>query len=207
MAITSYEDLKDEVAAWLLRDDLTDVIPTFIDNAESALRRDKRVRHLRSTTLTVDAEEETLPDDFVELESIYIATSPNFGELETVAPGQLADFSRRFGVNGIPLAVAVLDNSLRFAPFPDDESFTFEMTYWESIPTLSANLQSNWLLADSPDIYLYASLVESAPYLRDDARITTWRSELERRIAELDLSIANKRWGGQLTRRPVRRIP
>jgi hypothetical protein len=44
---------------------------------------------------------------------------------------------------------------------------------------------TNWLLTQHPDLYLYAALVESAPYLKDDERIALWRAELDRRIAEV----------------------
>jgi hypothetical protein len=52
-------------------------------------------------------------------------------------------------------------------------------------PTLNDPAAGNWLLTSSPDTYLYAALVESAPFLKDDARIEMWRAELDRRVAEV----------------------
>lgn len=37
----------------------------------------------------------------------------------------------------------------------------------------------NWLLTAEPDIYLYATLVESAPYLKDDERIAVWEQRYQ----------------------------
>ena len=33
---------------------------------------------------------------------------------------------------------------------------------------------AGWLLLDAPDVYLYGTLIQSAPYLQDDARTQTW---------------------------------
>ena len=57
------------------------------------------------------------------------------------------------------------------------------------IVPLSAGTDTNWLLTNYPDIYLYGSLIESAPYLRDDQRIGLWQSEYDRRADELAGSI------------------
>lgn len=46
------------------------------------------------------------------------------------------------------------------------------------IPSLFAT-DPNWLITAHPDVYLYGALVESAPYLKDDARIATWAGRLE----------------------------
>jgi hypothetical protein len=46
----------------------------------------------------------------------------------------------------------------------------------------------NWLLTGHPDVYLYASLVETAPYLKDDSRVPVWMAELDRRLTLLGSS-------------------
>ena len=207
MAVTDYTELKAAVADWLLRTDLTSVIPDFITHAENALRRDPRVRRLVTTTLPVDAQDESLPTDFVQLESLYLDGDTYFGEIDVVSAGMLGDIERNFGQTGVPMAAAILDQSvMRFAPVPD-ATYTFKMTYWETVPHLSGSLLSNWLLDDHSDIYLYASLIESAPYLRDDQRIALWRSELERRLMELDRNIKRGQYSGSLIRRSANPIP
>ena len=39
---------------------------------------------------------------------------------------------------------------------------------------MSDSNASNFLLADAPDVYLYGSLLHSAPYLNDDQRMTVF---------------------------------
>jgi hypothetical protein len=40
----------------------------------------------------------------------------------------------------------------------------------------SADAAAHWLIVNAPDLVLYGSLCESAPYLRADARLATWKS-------------------------------
>jgi len=42
--ITTYAELQTSIATWLVRDDLTAIIPDFITLAESKFKRDIRVR-------------------------------------------------------------------------------------------------------------------------------------------------------------------
>lgn len=53
------------------------------------------------------------------------------------------------------------------------------------IPALSSGNPTNWLLAGHPDIYLYAVLTESAPYLKDDERVALWHERLEQALQDL----------------------
>ena len=74
-------------------------------------------------------------------------------------------------------------------PAPDSGSaYTGELTYYASIPALSAGNTSNWLLVDSPDIYLYGALLQSAPYLQDDQRLNIWAAIYQRLIEDLKVS-------------------
>jgi len=45
--------------------------------------------------------------------------------------------------------------------------------YRKNVPPLATN-DPNWLLSLAPDLYLYGTLLETAPYLKEDGRIQTW---------------------------------
>jgi hypothetical protein len=62
------------------------------------------------------------------------------------------------------------------------------LTYYAKIPALTVSNTSNWLLVDSPDLYLYGSLLQAAPYLQDDQRITTWAALYTTAINDLKVS-------------------
>ena len=47
----------------------------------------------------------------------------------------------------------------------------------------------------SPDIYLYGSLLQSAPYLVDDARIPVWASMYQKLVKDLEIADQKARVG------------
>jgi hypothetical protein len=173
MSIGTYAELQTAVASFLNRDDLTAIIPTFIDLAEAQIARD--VRHWRmveQATLTVDGQYEAIPADWIE--SIRFATTT--GErrrIETASMNEIAALRERDNAEAAPRLVAHVGDQFEFYPTPDGE-YTVELTYYETIPALSDVQTTNWLLTHAPDVYLYGTLIQSAPYLYDDARTQVW---------------------------------
>jgi hypothetical protein len=175
MAITNYTNLQTEIANFLNRDDLTSVIPTFIQLAEAQISRE--VRHWRQqvrATTTLNQQFETLPTNFLEGINFYIDTTRGEKTLE-YAP--IAEISRRklssAGVAGEPIVYTINSGEMEFIPAPNG-SYPLTMVYYAQIPNLSATTTTNWLLTYYPDVYLYGALLHSAPYLAEDARIAVW---------------------------------
>jgi len=62
------------------------------------------------------------------------------------------------------------------------------LIYYGKLSKLSTSNTTNWLLTLSPDVYLYGSLLQAAPYLQDDARIQVWAGLYQRGIEALNLA-------------------
>lgn len=200
MALTTYAELKTAIGDWLNRSDLTSTIPDFVTLAEAELKKDVRVRRLENNTaFSVDAATESLPSDFVSLESIYHNGGTYYGPLSVVTPEQLAVQVDVAGSSGVPRFAAVVEDQILFAPAPDG-TYSLRLVYWQGIAALSDANTSNWLLASHPDVYLYASLVQSAPYLKDDARVMVWEQRLEKSLEALRLYTWHQRFGGNVRR-------
>src|SRR4029077_8126435 len=69
-----------------------------------------------------------------------------------------------------------------------------DIEYVRKLPPLSL-YGTNALLVEHPDIYLYATLLESAPYLQHDDRIPMWNDEYERRVREIDIERERTKFG------------
>jgi len=69
------------------------------------------------------------------------------------------------------------------------------------LPALSDSNTSNWLLDLAPDAYLYASLLESAPFLRDDERLQTWTALYGAAVNQLNKVSERGTHGGSLRMR------
>src|SRR5574340_1716125 len=94
--------------------------------------------------------------------------------LDLLTSQQVGQFRARYNVAGEPLYYAIIGTPLRLLPIPDQQ-YSFEMEYFSQLPALGTSNETNWLLADHPDIYLYGSLLQAEPYLKHDERIPVWR--------------------------------
>ena len=202
--ITDYASLLTQIAGLLVREDLTDDIPGFVQLLEARLKDDPRARKLQDrANFAVSADGVALPSDFQELESWAHDGPTYFGPIHITGPESLPELKARCGLTGPPAYAAIIDSSptpiARFAPVPDD-TYTTKMTYWRTITPLSATVTTNWLLLERPDIYLYGSALAAAPRLRDDERVPLWEGFYNQRMDELDAATERKRFGGQLRR-------
>ena len=175
MSLSTFDELKADIADFLNRDDLDTVIPKFIKLAEADMNR--KLRHWRMerrSNATVDTQYTALPTDFVEAVRIML-TTPSVQRLELITNSELMDKRATSETAGTPTHYALVDGTLEVYPTPDQD-YTMEMVYYSRISTLSASASTNWVLTYSPDAYLYGALAAAAPYLGEDQRTTIWAS-------------------------------
>lgn len=183
MSITDFDSLQTAVVEYLAREGDTTLvarIPTFIQLFEAKMNRTLFVPQMekRSTTSvdTLSAEPEfvTLPTDFQTMRTIRLSGVAGKPRLQFMTPTQLESY--RYSINNIPGRPAyfsIVGNEIELAKTPN-EDYELEMIYRANIGPLSDSNTSNWLLLLAPDLYLYGTLMESAPYMKEDARISTW---------------------------------
>ena len=187
-AFTSYENLQTNIADYLARQDLTDKIPMFISLAEKRLNRDLRLRQTlqqSSYTLTSGSKVPT-PADFLELQDMHLEGNPIINlTFQTVS-----QFYRRGGGGGgqgFPINYTLVADNFILAPEPTGSSVV-NMTYFKIPKVLSDTNPSNEYLDVCPDLLLYASLAESAPFLMDDPRLLTWDNLYQTGLASITKS-------------------
>lgn len=199
MSITTYAELQSSIADWLLRDDLTSVIPTFISLAEAKFnRRIRDYRMVKRATAQVDTAYFAIPSDWQENIRFQLNTSP-ITTLEYVTPDQAAEEKRLYNSSGRPAFFTMIGDQFQIVPAPDS-TYDAELTYYAKIPALSGSNTSNWLLTKAPDIYLYGALMEAAPYLDDDARIQVWGGLLEQSMNALQIESDRAKTGSSSIR-------
>jgi hypothetical protein len=182
MALTTYAELKTSIGDWLNRSDLTSVIPDFISLAEAQIERTLRARQMIvRANASFDAQYGAVPSDFLETKSLKLTSTNPQTPLEFLSIDALDQKAAEYTASGKPKFFGVVGGQLRIVPTPDS-TYTTELTYYAKLSKLSTSNTSNWLLSSSPDIYLYGSLLQAAPYLQDDARIQTWATLYERAL-------------------------
>lgn len=192
--IVDYASLQTAVTEYLARDqDATLIarIPSFIQLAEAKFNRQLFVRQMeqRATAVVNLASSEpefiSLPSDFQSMRRVRLASVTGKPCLEFKSGTQIDEY--RFGISNVaarPRYFTVYGNELELAPTPN-AAYTVEMVYRQSIPALVPNI-TNWLLALAPDLYLYGVLLETAPYIKEDARIQTWALGLSSALSDLN---------------------
>jgi hypothetical protein len=191
MALSTYTELKASIADWLNRSDLTATIPDFISLAEAQVERTLRTRQMIvRSDLTFTTQYGSIPSDYLEAKSLKLTSTNPQTPLSFLTIDALDDQASHYTASSKPRFFGVVGDQFRVQPTPDG-TYTAELTYYAKLAKLSNSVASNWLLTSSPDVYLYGSLLQAAPYLQDDARIQTWATLYERALN--DLSIADDR--------------
>lgn len=76
-------------------------------------------------------------------------------------------------------------NNWLIAPTPD-AAYPFEVLYYQLLPLLDDENQTNWLTEIAPQLLLYATLLECTPFLKNDNRIPTWQTMYDRAAAMIN---------------------
>lgn len=171
--MSTYAVLKSDIASWLLRDDLTAAIPSFIRLAEASIRREVRVRAMiRTNTLTLTAQSTALPEDFLEMVRVVRDDSSQW-EMSYMPPAALYA-SEAYHDSGTASLYTIEGDNLVTAP--DGTGSDLLLSYYRAFTALSNDTDTNWLLTNAYDIYLYGALTHAAPYIKDDERVALWNA-------------------------------
>lgn len=187
MSITTYTELCTTIATWLHRSDLTASIPDFVQLAEDEINTDMRLRLMEvDTSLTLLSGTRTivLPARFLEpmqLELIYPIGADN-QKLTYQSPEQMV-VNESVGVSSWPLFWAINGSNIEF-PNLANQDFSLTFRYLQGFDIASTS--TNALLTKYRGIYLYGALKHSAPWLGNDARITTWSQMYEQLKAKVN---------------------
>ena len=200
MAIGTYAELQTAVANWLDRDDLTARIPEFIALAEARFNRILRLRSMEAkyTANTVASQRNlALPTGYIQMRNFQVNTSP----LTTLSYVTPEIYDRLWGgsTSGIPKFYTILANEVSFGPIPATV-MEVEMLFYKKFDNLSVTTTTNTLLTDSPDIYLYGSMLEAEPFIMNDERVTLWAAALDRAVSDMQEQDNKDRHSGSALR-------
>ena len=204
MALSTFTELKDAIADWLDRSDLTARIPDFITLAEARLNRDLRIRpmEVRSSMETTSGQQYfNLPGGYIQMRNIQLNTNPT-APLEYITPEML---DRLYGssTTGKPRAYSLIGDEIQLAPIPDSD-YTVEMAFYEKFTPLgdgtSGTVTTNWITKNAPDVILYGSLLEAEPFIKNDERIALWLNAYSSAIKKIQDADARDRHSGSAMR-------
>ena len=197
MALATYSDLKTSIANWLNRTDLTsEISDDFIILTEADLNSKLRVRKMiRSTSITIDSETESIPADFLQIRDFFITEGGTKHALKYITPAQM-DEIRGSSTSGLPQTYTILGDNFRFAPIPSS-SYTGTLNYYAKFAALSDSNTSNYILTHHPSIYLYGSLYHAANFLGgiEPRQVQQWQQMYSTSLERLERNDREDQYG------------
>lgn len=179
------ESLTASVAKWLNRTDLDLVLVDFVRLAEAEFARDPRIRSSFQTVVvdgyTTDGEI-ALPADMLELQELRMG-----GSVLTQLPH--ADWRDR--VSG-PYFTRI-GNVANITGKPASE---YRLTYMQKLPQLAFPSDSNWLLREHYDVYLWKCCEQGSVWMRDVEATQGYNQKYEMAVNSLLTANNYHAWGG-----------
>lgn len=190
MPFADYTELQAAVTGWLHRKDLAARVPDFIALAETSMNRIVHVSAMENEVpllLAADARSIPLPVGFGTPLAAWLAAPQPREELSamvaealpvTNAPGR----PRYWAIDGLSLAFEC----------PADVATPVTLRYRGGF-RLSAEAPTNALLDKYPDLYLYGTLLQAAPYIRDSDSIGLWQAMYRQAVKEINAAESRAR--------------
>lgn len=219
MPFQTYADLQAAIGSWLNRTDLTTTIPDLIAMGESRIRRNQNwFRQVYSQTnagnpLTITAQPQILGSTVRRIDNLWASTALWTHVIELRPVSAWRDLTAAYtNTTGIPQVAVFLPDMSTFLqtagpalylwPPPDltgGDPFAVDFTFIADVAPLSSAV--NQLYLRHPDMYLYAALAESAPFLQHDERIPVWENRYAQIVREINLERDRAEFGGTATPR------
>jgi len=157
MAISNYGELKAELSAYLFHQRLANRYDNCTQLFETSANSRLRVLPMEaSTLLTTASGTVALPSDYITWRTVKYPSRRDYGELDYVHPAYLPSVQ----LNRRP-PVFTIEGSNFITRAIDDAAGAWEFHYYQKIPTLvGANADTNWLIAEYPNAYLFGVLTE-----------------------------------------------
>lgn len=195
MTINTYATLKTAVANWLARSDLTSYIPDFVTFAQARVNREMRIRAMETALSSAIASGVVaVPADYLELKHAYLNTDP-VTKLERKEPGWIYEKYPIRSSDRVPYFIAREGSNFIFGPYPDS-AYTLKGIYFAKFAALSADADTDWILTNHPQLYLFAALAESAPFVANDERVALWEEKFQAEKARIEQADRNERYSG-----------
>lgn len=168
---------------------------TFIELALSKCNRMLRIPPLEAYTSPVVSTDGyfSIPDDYLEVKELSLDIAGNRTILERKSINEVNYMYSRVG--GDPCIFGRIGNQFRIAPWGLEDT-TVGLYYFNVIPKMVDDNQSNWITTYAPELLLYGGLAELSKYVRDDEGVQRWGSQFTEAVNILQGVEDRSEWRG-----------
>lgn len=166
--------LKQSIANRLGRNSLANMLDEFVMLGESRIYNGWRDVELQVEPLRIrpmlaveTASLSSLPDGFLSVERLTVPDGTGRAPaLEYKTPQEFAQLMPA----ARPRYYTIADGQIQVE---GGQPAVFSLSYYRRLKPLAGDDDTNWILQNAPQVYLYSALIEAYQHIRDDARLVT----------------------------------
>lgn len=204
--MTTRAELLQDIDTWLARDDLSSggSQDTFLRIAQSIIDREVRLKD-QETTVNLSLVQRTtpLPSDYLTLISISIDSVLD-RNIEYLTPERIREspvWQNQGGSNSdreqVTFAYTLENNNLTVAPAPSATNpLSVDLVYVSRLSRLVNGGDTNYLLTNYYDVYLWCVLAQAAIFIEDSELENKYGRLYERAIESLNINERRGRFAG-----------
>lgn len=188
--VMTYNSLTSTVLQYLERSDAAVVaaIPTFITMCEFEIAQNiKTLGQMQVVDATMNIGNPIIAKPALWRKTVSM-TLANAGAKQPMLVRKLEylnNYAPDVTATGTPLYYADYDyDHWLVAPTPD-KAYAFESLCYTRLQPLSSSHQTNWLTQNAPNAMLFGTLKQTAPFLKNDARLALWKQMFDDALAAL----------------------
>lgn len=188
--VMTYDSLTSMVLQYLERSDpaVVNAIPTFITMCEFEIAQNIKTlgqMEVVDSTMLVGNPVIPKPARWRKTTSMTLSVGGQKQPILVRKLEYLNNYAQDVTDTGVPLYYADYDyDHWLVAPTPD-QAYAFEALCYTRLEPLSSSHQTNWLTQNAPNAMLFGTLKQTAPFLKNDARLAVWKSMFDEALAAL----------------------
>lgn len=198
----NYGEIKKTAQSYTDRYDkeMVDVMPAFTKIVEgkinNALRTgDQAVR--AQIWLLRDEEYYGLPSDWGgarDVEVLPVGKRTGGRTLTYLAPEDMNKVKREHPGRSRHNYYTIIAGQIQVAPPTDNE--VLEIVYYQRLPSLAADTDSNWLTEKNPDAYVFGLCAEIGAFAKDDMSFASYDARFKEALSNITQEDQITRWSG-----------
>jgi hypothetical protein len=188
--VMTYDSLTSTVLQYLERRDaaVVEAIPTFITLCEFEIAQYIKTlgqMEVVDSTMNIGNPVIAKPARWRKTVSMTLSNSGSKQPILLRKLEYLNAYAQDVTATGIPLYYADYDyEHWIVAPTPN-QAYAFEALCYTRLQPLSSAYQTNWLTQNAPNAMLFGTLKQTAPFLKNDARLALWKQMFDEALAAL----------------------
>jgi len=188
--VMTYDSLTSTVLQYLERRDaaVVEAIPTFITLCEFEIAQYIKTlgqMEVVDSTMNIGNPVIAKPARWRKTVSMTLSKSGLKQPILLRKLEYLNAYAQDVTATGTPLYYADYDfEHWIVAPTPD-QAYSFEALCYTRLQPLSSAYQTNWLTQNAPNAMLFGTLKQTAPFLKNDARLALWKQMFDEALAAL----------------------